>query len=51
VSVRPRVRCHSGVSATSVKDSVDAYVLNADSGRYADALISYSHRGSTGNET
>jgi len=34
---------HNGVSAYCfIKDDTDVDVLNADSGRYADALISYS---------
>jgi len=37
-----RVTCRSSVSATSFKDVIHFPCLNADSGRYADALIIHS---------
>jgi len=42
VSVTVRITCRSGVSATGLMMSLISCVLNADSGRYAEALLSYT---------
>jgi len=41
VSVRVRISCRSGVSVITLTMSLISYALNADNGRYADALIRY----------